>query len=98
MIQIQARYSHSLLHRTPLRKHSISKISHLICIYREVKKQYMKSGIFLEYERGSPDTIIKKTKMFKQRNYMRGVSEEVCSQTGLGFQPDEEEIKEEIKK
>lgn len=33
----------------------------------------MGTGVFTEFQRNSTETVIKKSKSFKQRNFMRGV-------------------------
>ena len=45
---------------------------------KQVTKQYMKSGIFTEFQYGLPDVVVKKSKGFNQNNYIRS------SQTGAG--------------
>ena len=48
----------------------------------------MGTGVFTEFTRNSPDTVIKKSKSFKQRMFMRGVNgncEDKDSQSTLGF-------------
>jgi hypothetical protein len=58
----------------------------------------MGTGVFTEFQRNSTETIIKKSKSFKQRNFMRGVPcDDKDSQSTLGFQ-DDEEMKDELKK
>jgi hypothetical protein len=71
-----------------------------VCVYREVTKKYIGKGVFAEFNRQMPETTIKKTKKFKQLNFMSGVSssEGDCSGSQLGFQMDEEEKKQEIAK
>ena len=59
--------------------------------------------MFTDFTRASSEVLIKKTKTFKQRNFMRGVvasvSDDKDSQcSSLGFQLEEEEVKEEIPK
>lgn len=55
--------------------------------FREVTKKYIGKGVFAEFNRQMPETIIKKTKKFKQLNFMSGVSssEGDCSGSQLGF-------------
>ena len=31
----------------------------------------MKSGVFVEYQKGLPETVVKKSKSFNQNNYLR---------------------------
>ena len=38
---------------------------------KQVTKEYMKSGIFTEFQRGLPETVVKKSKSFNQKNYIR---------------------------
>lgn len=38
---------------------------------RKITEIYMGSGIFTEFTRQSPETIIKKSKAFRQTNYMK---------------------------
>lgn len=40
---------------------------------KEVSRQYMGTGVFTEFTRQSTEVIVKKSKAFKQRNFMRGV-------------------------
>ena len=39
---------------------------------KQVTKVYMSTGIFAQYQRGNPETKIKKSKSFKQANFLRG--------------------------
>lgn len=39
---------------------------------REVTRVYMSTGVFTEFQRALPETIIKKSKSFKQANFLRG--------------------------
>ncbi|CDW82058.1 oxysterol binding family protein [Stylonychia lemnae] len=61
--------------------------------FRELTKQYISRGVFAEFERNKPRTIIKKTRGFKQRNFLRDVGavadSQDLSQVVLGFQDDE---------
>ena len=41
---------------------------------KEVTNQYKGTGVFTDFTRGSSETVIKKAKTFKQRNFMRGVA------------------------
>ncbi len=40
--------------------------------FREVTKKYMGTGVFTEFQRNMTETVVKKSKSFKQRNFMRG--------------------------
>jgi Cft2 family RNA processing exonuclease len=39
---------------------------------KTVTKIYMNTGIFTEFQRALPETVIKKSKSFKQANFLRG--------------------------
>jgi hypothetical protein len=45
---------------------------------KQVTKVYIGTGIFTEFQRDSPQTIIKKSKSFKQKNFIRGFSIPDC--------------------
>lgn len=59
---------------TVLGRHSLSKSKILLIINREVTKLYMGKGVFTEFHRTLTETVVKKSKAFKQRNFMRGMS------------------------
>ena len=62
---------------------------------REVRKIYLGTGIFVDFDRASVETVVKKTKTFKQAKFLRGYAPvDENSQSTLGFQ-DEEEMKDE---
>jgi len=67
---------------------------------REVNKQYKNTGVFVDFNRQQPETIVRKAKGFKQRNFMAGVEKDQGGSSqgssSLGFQLDEEEVKQEI--
>ena len=70
---------------------------------KEVTNVYKGTGVFTDFNRSSSETLVKKTKTFKQRNFMRGVAHSISDDkdsqcSSLGFQLEEEEIKEEIAK
>lgn len=44
-----------------------------IIFYREVTKKYISKGIFTDFQRNSTETIIRKSKNFKQRNFIRNL-------------------------
>lgn len=46
---------------------------------KEVTRVYMNTGIFTEYKRDIPETVVKKSKAFRQANFLRGF----CSPTQL---------------
>lgn len=70
--------------------------------FREVNKQYKGTGVFVDFNRQQPETIVRKAKGFKQRNFMPGVEKDQGGSSqgssSLGFQLDEEEVKQEILK
>jgi hypothetical protein len=39
---------------------------------RKVTEKYMGTGIFTEFSRQSPETVIKKSKQFRQANFLKG--------------------------
>lgn len=41
-------------------------------IARKVTEKYMSTGIFTEFTRSGPETVIKKSKQFKQANFLKG--------------------------
>ena len=44
----------------------------------------MKSGIFTEFQRGLPETVVKKSKSFNQNNYVRERDRQSMMQQQLG--------------
>lgn len=42
---------------------------------KEVTKEYMKSGIFTEFQKGLAETVVKKSKSFNQNRYLRPVEQ-----------------------
>lgn len=60
---------------------------------KQVTKVYINTGIFTEFVKGQPETIIKKAKHFKQQDFIRGFakSNDTTGKTkivDLGFCPD----------
>ena len=55
---------------------------------KQVTKIYINTGIFTEFQRNLSETVIKKSKQFKQSNFMRGYAKATESKTkiiDLGF-------------
>ena len=52
-----------------------------------ITDKYMKQGVFTEYNRPNPTTIVKKSKQFKQVNFLRDVRpyQEGDEAVNLGF-------------
>ena len=44
---------------------------------KEVTNVYKGTGVFTDFNRSSSETLVKKTKTFKQRNFMRGVAHSI---------------------
>ena len=64
--------------------------------YREISKIYLNTGIFTDYVREKPETIIKKSKTFKQGNFIKGYHPvDETSQSTLGFLELDEEMRDE---
>ncbi|CDW88855.1 c transferase [Stylonychia lemnae] len=63
---------------------------------KEVTRVYMGAGVFTEFQRNSTDTIVKKSKSFRQTQFLREnvPTEEKESQSTIEI-PDDEEMKEE---
>ena len=65
--------------------------------YREVTKVYLNTGIFTDYVREKPETVVKKSKSFKQANFIKGyLPPDENSQSTLGFLELDEEMKEDF--
>ena len=64
--------------------------------YREVTRVYMGAGVFTEFQKNTTDTIIKKSKNFRQAQFQRdnAPSEEKESQSTIEV-PDDEEMKDD---
>ena len=41
---------------------------------KEVTRIYLNTGLFTEFQRNLSETVIKKSKQFKQANFIRGIS------------------------
>lgn len=61
-------YDHSKQHKLVFNLHSYSLKK---ALSKQVTKVYMKSGIFTEFQRNLPETVVKKSKSFNQNNYIR---------------------------
>ena len=61
---------------------NISSYSLKKALGKEVTKLYLKTGVFTEYQRSSAETIVKKSKTFRQHKFMRGAQPNVTSDDG----------------
>ena len=61
-------YDHTRQNKLVFNLHSYSLKK---ALSKQVTKQYMKSGIFTEFQRNLPETVVKKSKSFNQSNYVR---------------------------
>lgn len=50
----------------------ISSYSLKKALSKEVTRVYLNTGIFTEFQRNLSETVIKKSKQFKQANFIRG--------------------------
>ena len=68
-----------------LGKYNLSGLTDFL--FREVTKVYIGKGVFTEFQRNTTETVIKKTKTFKQTKFLRGFSsaDDNNSQCSLGF-------------
>lgn len=61
-----------------------------------VSKVYLNTGVFVEYQRNVADTVVKKAKLFKQSNFLKGFSGKKtdikAKAADLGFCDDSESV------